>query len=97
VLPFLYYKLKKQRCETRHTRSAAQGEGRGGGKEHASSKVEGTQGLDQGAAFLAVVGTWGNSLLVSVSRLSFVKLIIISLQQRIGALSGPMKTVDPVC
>lgn len=59
--------------------------------------MEGTQGWDQGAAFLAVLETWGNSLLVSVCRLSFVKLIIISLKQRIETLSGPMKSVDPIC
>lgn len=78
-------------------RSGAQDEGKGGGGGQATSKVEGTQGWDPGPAFLAVLGTWGNALLVSVSRLSFVKLIIISLQQRVGALSGPMKTVDPMC
>lgn len=74
-----------------------QDKGKGGERKQASSKVEGTEGWDPGAAFLPVLGTWGNSLLVSVSRLSFVKLIIISLQPRVGAFSGPMKTVDPIC
>lgn len=79
------------------SRSAAQDEGKAGGREKNISKVEGTRSWDSGAAFLAVLGIWGNSLLVSVPRLSFVKLIIISLQQRVGALSGPKKTVDPIC
>lgn len=81
-------------------RSAAQNEGKGGGREQADSKVEGTQGWDGEAAFLAVQGTWGNSRLISVSlfpRLSFVKLIIISLEQRVEALSGPSREVDPIC
>lgn len=60
-------------------------------------KVEGTAGLNPGAAFLTVLGTRGKSLLVSASHLSSVKLIIISLQQKVGAVSRPMKTVDPIC
>lgn len=47
-------------------RSAAHNEGKGGGREQANSNVEGTQGWNGEAAFLAVQGIWGNSLLVSV-------------------------------
>lgn len=59
-------------------------------------KVE-VQGRDTGAAFLAVLRTWGKSPLVSASCPSFVELIIISLQQRVGAVAEPMKKVDPIC
>lgn len=52
---------------------------------------------DTGAAFLAGLRNRGKSLLVSASRPSFMKLIIIQLQQRVGHVAGPMKTVDPVC
>lgn len=60
---------------------AAQAEGKGSGCEQTSSEVEGMWGWDPGAGttFLALLLTWGNSLLLSVSHLSFVKLIIISL------------------
>lgn len=55
------------------------------------------QDRDTGAVFLAVLRTWAKSLLVSASRSSFIKLIIIQLQQRVGAVAGPMETADPVC
>lgn len=59
-------------------------------------KMEGT-GLGQRGCIPGSAEDLGKSLLVSITPLSFVELIIISLQQRVGAVAGPMKTVDPIC